>query len=353
MDKAEQKAIFVSHAAVDRDIADKVVDLLNMAMGINVAKEVFCTSLEGLKIPAGKDFKEFIKDQIQNPKIVLLLISRNYLASQFCLAEVGASWALSHNAIPFLVPPVEHKDMKAVLSGTQAFSVVDPSGWNEALEIFRQALGIDPNVSRWERKRDEKIAEIKSLLPSQHQPKIVPYQKYVDLQTKLEDANEEIAILEEENGRLKELLEKVKKAKDAKEVAKVELEGLPANVKFQKLVSAAKLGLKPLPDMVCEAIYFDYRDEAMPWPTAFGNEYDVDKIKEAIRDGWLYDDEPNGIRIRSDDPKIRRATDALDKLSRFVENADEKEPEFFESYSREYDHNLEFTSRRFWNAHLL
>src|SRR5438270_6014278 len=56
------KPIFISHAATDKAIADRVVDLLNTAMGIDVQNDVFCTSLEGLKIPPGKDFKDFVKD---------------------------------------------------------------------------------------------------------------------------------------------------------------------------------------------------------------------------------------------------------------------------------------------------
>src|SRR5690349_5879628 len=123
MPETKSKAIFVSHAATDSAIADKVVDLLATAMGINVQKDVTCTSLEGLKIPAGMDFKQFIKEQIQEPKIVLLLISKNYFASQFCLAELGASWAMSHRIIPFLVPPCKSDDMKAVLSGIQALKI--------------------------------------------------------------------------------------------------------------------------------------------------------------------------------------------------------------------------------------
>ncbi len=224
MPESKSKAIFVSHAATDKDIADKVVDLLNTAMGIDVQNDVFCTSLEGLKIPAGMDFKQFIKEQIQEPQIVLLLISQNYLASQFCLAEVGASWAMSHRIIPFLIPPAKFDDMKAVLSGIHALKIEDPADWNEALAIFKAVLGIDPNPNRWERKRDEKIGEIAALFPKQPLPSIVPAHKYEELQAKLKGANDEISELEKENQTLEKILKEVKKLKDAKAVAQVELE---------------------------------------------------------------------------------------------------------------------------------
>lgn len=80
-------------------------------MGIDVHNDVFFSSLEGIKIPPGEDFKRFIKEQIQQPDMVLPIISQNYLASQFCLAELGASWAMSHRVIPFLVAPITYADM--------------------------------------------------------------------------------------------------------------------------------------------------------------------------------------------------------------------------------------------------
>ncbi len=215
MPEIKSRPIFVSHAATDKAIAEKVVDLLNTGVAIDVQKDVFCTSLEGLKIPPGSDFKQFIKDQIQEPKLVLLLISQNYLASQFCLAEVGASWAMSHRIIPILVPPIVFSDMKAVLAGVNATRIDDPSDWNEALAIFKEVLGIDPNINRWERKRDEHIALIKGLLPQQPAPPVIPFSKFQELETQLADANAEIHELEVNNARCNETLEEIKALKDA------------------------------------------------------------------------------------------------------------------------------------------
>jgi len=353
MEKNKSKPIFVSHAAVDKEIADKVVDLLNTALGINVTKEVFCSSLEGMKIPPGKDFKHFMKEQIQEPKIVLLLISQNYLASQFCLAEVGASWALSLNAIPFLIPPVAHNDMKAVLTNVHALKILDPSDWNEALAVFKKALGIDPNISRWERKRDEILENIKQLIPKQKAPAIVSFDKYIELNKKFMDANEEITEMEKENQRLIKLLDNVKKMKNAKEVAEVELESLPVTEKFERLLDAAKQTIMRLPSTIREAIYYHFRNEYMPWPQGFDHEDEINNIKDAIERNLLCDDEPNGLRVNNEDPKVYRALEALRKLGSFVEKAYENEPKFVEAYVEKYDHTLSFDSRNFWEAHLL
>jgi hypothetical protein len=80
------KRIFVSHAHADKLLVDALVDLIGTGVGIP-SEEVFCTALEGLGIPAGSNFIDYIKAQIQKPEVVLLLITDNYLKRPFCLAR--------------------------------------------------------------------------------------------------------------------------------------------------------------------------------------------------------------------------------------------------------------------------
>jgi len=101
-----QKEIFISHATKDKLLADALVDLLETAMEIP-SSSIFCSSLDGLGVPSGKDFIQFIKEQIQQPKVVITLLTENYFASEFCLCELGATWAMSHNILPLLVPPID------------------------------------------------------------------------------------------------------------------------------------------------------------------------------------------------------------------------------------------------------
>lgn len=343
------KPIFISHAATDKAIADRVVDLLNTAMGIDVQNAVFCTSLEGLKIPPGKDFKDFVKDQIQEPQIVVLLISQNYLASQFCLAELGASWAMSHRIIPFLIPPVTFDDMKAVLTGVHALRIEDAADWNEAFAVFREILKIDPNVNRWERKRDEHLHAITELIPKQPAPPLISLAKFAALQKKAEAANAEIKELENRNRELAQLTERLKKTKDAREVAQVELDGLPAAKKFQKLLAEAKRQLAPLSHVVCEALYYHFRSQRLQWG-GFGEDEKSADMERAVEREFLEDLGPEGAKVNAANPKIARAIEALKRLETFVDRESE---EIAEAYVEEYDAELSFTSRNFWETHFL
>ncbi|WP_461256141.1 toll/interleukin-1 receptor domain-containing protein, partial [Treponema sp. R80B11-R83G3] len=95
------KEIFISHSSKNKSIADKLVDLIETGIGVS-SDNIFCSSLEGMGIPSGKNFINFIKEQITEPKIVILLLTQSYYKSIFCLCELGASWALSHNIIPII-----------------------------------------------------------------------------------------------------------------------------------------------------------------------------------------------------------------------------------------------------------
>jgi hypothetical protein len=342
----KSKPIFISHAAVDSVIADVVVDILNTAIGINVTEQVFCTSLEGMKIPPGKDFKEFIREQIQEPKIVVLLVSQNYLASQFCLAELGASWAMSHRIIPFLIPPTSYEDMKAVLVNVNALNIYSSSDWNEALQVFKDELGIDPNVNRWERKRDEQLKRLNPLLKEQPDPPLIPFKKLKIAEERLAGANEEIAELEAEVARKDILLAKLRKMKPAKEVAAVELESLPAAEAFKELVHSVSTAFGSLPGIVIDALYYQQRGEKLPVPKYghFDSDDNFDEIRSAIEDGYLVDTEP-GFEIADDSPPIQEALSALHRMESWMFDNDE----FGEVYLKDKGHQFSLSNRKFWN----
>lgn len=150
--------IFVSHAAKDADLVENFVDLLQL--GVNVhPDDVFCSSLPGMNIPTGVAFVQHIKSQIAAPEIVLLLISPEFLKSQFCNNEVGASWALSLPIYPLLVPPVDYADVRGVLDGVQVSKLNDKEKLNDLRDDLTEKFGLTAfRTSHWERKRDKFLA---------------------------------------------------------------------------------------------------------------------------------------------------------------------------------------------------
>lgn len=162
--------VFVSHAANDKPLVAAFVGLLHAGMNIQPS-DIFCTSLESMGIPSGQPFVDYIRKKIQKPEIVLLLLSKNYLASQFCLQEAGAAWALSLHQHPILIPPVEFDDLKAVLTGVQAGRINDRAYLNNLRDDLVERMGLRPlRTSHWEAKREEFFGRLGGLLTGCSRP---------------------------------------------------------------------------------------------------------------------------------------------------------------------------------------
>jgi TIR domain len=90
------KSVFISHAVRDRALVQEIVSLIEEGMGVP-EEEIFCSSLNGYGIPNGKNFVTYIKEQLLEPKVVVLVLTPSYFVSKFCLSELGAAWIKSHD----------------------------------------------------------------------------------------------------------------------------------------------------------------------------------------------------------------------------------------------------------------
>jgi hypothetical protein len=97
------KKVFISHSSVDSILIDIIIEFLNQ---LKISKDdIFCTKISGT-LESGKDFVEQIKNNVLDSKVVIFLMSERFFLSYFCLAELGAVWALNQNILPIIVPPI-------------------------------------------------------------------------------------------------------------------------------------------------------------------------------------------------------------------------------------------------------
>lgn len=346
------KSVFISHAVKNKDIADKLVDLLETGVGISDS-EIFCSSLEGLGIPGGTNFVEFIRKQIKDPKVVILLLSEDYFDSQFCLAELGASWVLSHRVVPILVPPLEYGDVKAVLTGVQLLKINDSNSLNQVQSDLIEALDIKGKAfARWESKRNRFLDGIGEVLKNlETAPSKVPYKKYDKVLKQYKDAVAEMEDMEGELEKKNSMIKALKEAKDKSSVENIIAENSSDIERFEELASEANSCLSALPEIVREAIFQNSRGEILRYPD-FGENIKGQEIKEAEENDFLID-RGDGIGIVEEDPSISEALKAIHALSSFIDQMEQESEEFQEYYANTYDHRLNFQSRRFWDEHLL
>jgi hypothetical protein len=341
------KEIFLSHSSDNKELADAIVDLLDTGLAVSAEHQVFCSSVAGLGIPPGNNFKDYIKGEIQKPKIVILLISKSYLASQFCLAEVGACWAMSHVVVPILVSPVAFEDMQAVLEGTQAFMLLDRGGWDDVAQIVKSALKVEPNLSRWGAKRDQALLRFANLITKQNLPEQISATQYRELGAKLQACEQHNSNLSRELQRLRHVNQKLSAAKDAEEVNTIQFESLPEKEQLSTLIASVKENFAGIRYITEKALYYQLRNEETPVSGLGHND-----LREDVREA----EERGEIAILGDvlvpelsNPRVARAEEALQELNEFLIT---RTANFKERYTSEYDHKPNLRTRDFWDKWL-
>lgn len=97
--------IFISHSSKNRELIKTLVEFLQMGMGISRG-EIFCTSFPE-ELPTGEQFIEAIRQEMKNCEVVFLVITEDFLRSQFCLTEMGAAWGLGKRVYPLILVNLE------------------------------------------------------------------------------------------------------------------------------------------------------------------------------------------------------------------------------------------------------
>jgi len=163
--------IFISHTSFDKIIIDDFFDLLQMGCDLR-REEIFCSSVDGAGIETGKDFTDWIHANLEKSRIVILFLTENYYASRFCVAEMGAAWALDKEVFPLVVPGIE-RDPGAVMLGRQS-ALVDERGLDDLRDrIARQYPLASQATSRWSLKKDEFLRRFREKIPQLPKPPLI------------------------------------------------------------------------------------------------------------------------------------------------------------------------------------
>ena len=342
----KSKKIFVSHAVKDKALADALVDLLETGTAVS-SNDIFCSSLEGLGIPSGKDFITYIQNQIHHPDAVILILSENYFASQFCLCELGAAWAMSHNAFPLLVPPLKYADVKGVLLSTQLDKIDSDSDLDRFHENLNAKLALtSTKLARWGAKKRQFLKNLPNLLASLDKPTIVNPKDYENLKVEHEASLALQDEYENEISRLKTLVSELEATKDASEVKRIKRARLSGMDALLEELNAFKQAVKKLPPIVVYVMFRRHSGaEAKfdPWTEKQANE----EAGGATEDGYLLFDE--GFELNESDPKVKRALSALRKLEKYIDSKTTED--IVSAFEDESEYQLSLSNRRLWKEH--
>lgn len=120
--------VFISHSSQNQKIAEQLCAFLS-AIGVD-NDNIFCSSLVGQGIDNGKKLNKAISKTIKKSKILIYLLSYDFLKSSYCMEELGVGWYLSeiNKTICFylLLPDINLSELQGfVNSKIDKFCFVD------------------------------------------------------------------------------------------------------------------------------------------------------------------------------------------------------------------------------------
>ena len=82
---------------------------------------------------------------------------------------MGATWVLTREHIPILIPPLGYSDVKGVIPSTQGFKLNDAMQLNMFKEKIESVFKLTTtlNQSLWERKRDRIVGRVDKAIRNQ------------------------------------------------------------------------------------------------------------------------------------------------------------------------------------------
>lgn len=163
--------VFLSHASKNKDIALRLVSLLEDCGDVNV----FCSSDDGA-IPIGKNFVNYIYGKIDESDVFVPLLTEDYFKSKFCMIELGAAISYIYQKkdmsageyiFPFCVDPITPDEAlrNTPISQMQAADVFDKNQIYEFIKaITRPRSGSRARIDDFVHDMTSIIIENKALI---------------------------------------------------------------------------------------------------------------------------------------------------------------------------------------------
>ncbi|WP_310571889.1 toll/interleukin-1 receptor domain-containing protein [Gemmatimonas sp.] len=343
--------VFISHSGNDKPLVDSLVDLLQLGCHLNLV-DIVCTSVEGAGIETGAEFIHWIDASMSDSAIVILVLTPNFYASRFCLAEMGAAWATKKPVFP-LVAPSSARDPGVVFLGRQS-SRMDSTGLDELRDRIAE---FNPHTAtatpRWTLKKNDFLTSLDLILAALPIPATVD-RKQLETEKELTEAarqlyrDNEVVVRE-----LRERIRLLELAKDATEVRKIRNQFSDAVTRYEATKKEVRVALDSLGRIETRAIYASlaqerWRPEHTTWDL-WGSD-----IHKATKSGWILETEDmSGSKMytaNKQHPRLSKVFKLLEDLRCVIEEISEEDSSTIVS---DIGCLLEVDNWQYWEEQLL
>jgi histidine-specific SAM-dependent methyltransferase/TIR domain-containing protein len=157
--------VFISHAAADKEFVSEFVDNVVRLGSEASGEKIFYSSGADTGVPTGEDLNSFIRDKVEGVGLVIAVITPEFQASSFCVAELGAAWGKVGKLFPLKVPQLDRADLDGVLKGVMIRDVTNGDALDELHDRILAVLGSTSKSSTWSTYKKRWLQAANGLLP--------------------------------------------------------------------------------------------------------------------------------------------------------------------------------------------
>ena len=150
--------LVISHASEDLAVVKSFVALLEDGLGLT-RDDLVCSSLPGYGFRLGSPFRDDIRDHVATADAVLALVWPAFMASPYCMGEVGIAWGLKRPIIPLLLPNISTTKVRGPMSGLDLARLAQIDTLDRLWEAFGVRNGRS-DLYRWQDRRNQFLANV-------------------------------------------------------------------------------------------------------------------------------------------------------------------------------------------------
>jgi hypothetical protein len=300
--------IFISYSHRDEEMFEQLTTHLS-----GMRREGLINDWHDRKLLPGDSWKDEIDKNLLNSQIILLLVSSDFIASDYCY-EVEMKIAIEkHKAGETIVIPI----------------ILRPCDWEQA--PFSKIQGLPKSarpITNWNDSDSAYVDIVKGIrakitqLTSFNKTQVSSTNKVIKKELKLIAKSPIIAPTLKENDDFNERYEEL----------------------IERLNFTGR-AFKKLPDIVSSSIYHEYRNN--DFCPDYTDEIILRRVREFEAQAMLRVNVEDGgvITPNFDDPAIENAMDSINEISDFI---DECYPELYDRFKKENKIALDIKSARLW-----
>lgn len=341
------KSIFISHAVKDKAFVNEFVNYLRLAANLTT-DDIFCCSFEEMGIQAGKYFVDFVKTELKSSKVVISIISPNYLDSEFSLCELGATWLIEDiKFYPILLPPLDYDDQDGILKGLQTIKIGRDKKLSTMIQEITEICETSFKVANCQTKTEDFISQLPTLLKTIPEPNTCKKEELDEIKKELDSFKAEYRELESENVRLNKIIEELKNLKDKAEFDKVLLQDSPLEERFEMIVDNLNSTLSDNSMMINYLLFKDYQsaDGISSKHLRDFEIYERELRNDVENDLVYFDEDESTYYLNKSDYSIKKSLEALKTFNDSLGEFDSVELEQLNDY---YKINIKLDNKRFW-----